>query len=127
MEDFPVFTLEEANYKIPEVIRVTEEAIARLEEIKEPYERLGFRKFNPIHNLTDDDLVKVEWARQIAALGVYPKGYFIVDFQSPDADTFYCWKYGETDVSHEHKKWETFVDRRRIRSNGQGTDRTHGG
>ena len=119
MEDFPVFTLEEANYKLPEVIRVTEEAIMRLEVIKEPYERLSLRKYNPIHNLTEEDLVRVIWAREIASMGVYPKGYFVVDFQSPTDDTFYCWKYGETEVCHEHKKWETFGDRRPIQNNGQ--------
>ncbi len=115
MEDFPVFSLEEANTVIPEVIRLTEETVERLEAIRHPYENLGLRKFNPMHNLTEDDLIKVEWARQVASMGIYPKGYFVVDFQSPEDDTFYCWTYGEPDVSHTHKKWETFTDRRPLR------------
>ena len=118
MEDFRVFTLEEANESLPDVIRVTEEAITRLEETREPYERLNLRKFNPYHELAEEDIVKVEWARKVASMGVYPKGYFVVDFQSPDDDTFYCWTYGETEVGHEHKKSETFGDRRPIRNNG---------
>ena len=116
MQDFPIFTLQEANEALPEVIRITEEALERLAAIQEPWSKLPFRKFDALYGVAEEDLIRSEWAHQIALRGIQPKGFFVVDFQSPDHDTLYCWSYGEEIVSHEHKTWETFVDRRPIRN-----------
>ena len=122
MEELPIFTLQEANAALPEVIRVTEEAIERLAHIQSPWSRLPFKKFDALHGVTEEDWIRAEWARQIAALGIAPKGYFVVDFQSPDPDTFYCWSYGEEAVSHQHRIWESFIDRRPIGDANQFED-----
>jgi hypothetical protein len=119
MEELPIFTLQEANAVLPEVIRLTEEAIESLMVIQSPWGHLPFRKYDALRGVAEEDWIHVEWARRVAALGIAPKGYFVVDFQSPDPDTFYCWSYGEEVVSHEHKIWETFVDRRSVHDGDQ--------
>ncbi len=122
MEELQIFTLQEANAALPEVIELTEEAIKRLAEVQALWSRLPFRKFDALHGLAEEDVIRIEWARAIAALGIAPKGYFVVDFQSPDPNTFYCWSYGEEAVTHEHKVWESFPDRRPIRDVSQFED-----
>lgn len=114
MENFTIFTLAEANDLLPEVMRVTDEAIARLAEMEYPWGKLPFRKYDALQGVAAEDLIRAEWAYSIAQLGVQPKGFFVVDFQSPDPDTLYCWGHGETVVEHEHKTWESFIDRRVI-------------
>ena len=115
MHEFPVFTLAEANDALPEVIRLTVVAVSRLTEIDEVWGKLPFKKFDAVQGAAAEDLIRAEWARRIAALGVQPKGYYVADFQSPDPDTVYCWGYPEGEVSHEHKSWETFFERRPVR------------
>jgi hypothetical protein len=106
------FTLDEANLILPQIVKITEEAARTLEDINEPFSDLGLRKWNPITGFVHEDLVKALWVERIAALGVYPKDFFSVDFASPDGETFYSWAYGEDRVCYEHKRWETFADRR---------------
>lgn len=114
MNEFPTWTLAEANIALPEVIRLTEIALEQLREIDTVWGRFPFTKFDALHGVAEEDLIRGRWAQQIAALGVMPKGFFVVDFQSPDPDTVYCWSYGETIIQHEHKTWETFTQRRPI-------------
>lgn len=109
------FTLDDANYALRDVIRVCEDALERIEQVQSPWQELGFAKYNMIHQATEEDLIKMEWAQQVSSMGIMPKGWLIVDFQSPDPDTVYCWRYGENEVSHEHKTWERFIHRRPIR------------
>jgi hypothetical protein len=106
------FTLQEANLVLPQVIKITEEAAKALEAVNEPFSRLGLRRWSPVTGFVHEDLVKAVWVERIATLGAYPKGFFDVDFESPDGETFYCWSYGEDMVCHEHKRWESFDDRR---------------
>lgn len=118
MEEYPVFTLEEANYAVQSVIEVTEETLAALKEARDRWSELGLpgiKKFYPLERVTEEDYLRLQWAHKIASMGIIPKGYFVVDFQSPDPEVLYCWAYGEDEVSHEHKVWETFTDRRPLR------------
>lgn len=122
MEDFPVFTVEEANYALTAVIEVTERTIASLEEARHRWSEIGIpglKKYHPLEQVTEDDYLRLQWASEIAALGIIPKGYFVVDFQSPDPDVFYCWTYGEEEISHQHKVWETFTDRQPLFKDSQ--------
>jgi len=115
-QEFCVFTLEEANSVLPEVIIITEAVRDKLRDIEEPWSKLPYKKFNALRGVADEDLIRAEWAHRVAALGVQPKGFFVVDFQSPDPDTVYCWTYGEDRVEHEHCAWESFALRRRVES-----------
>ncbi len=123
MDEFLTFTLNEANAALPDVIRVTEETLERLATIRHPWSRLSLRKFDAVHGVAVEDMIRTEWARCILEMGIQPKGFFVVDFQSPDPDTVYCWAYGEDAVTHEHKTWETFIDRRSIDNKDQFEDR----
>lgn len=114
MHEFPIFTLPQANAVIAEVIELTDRAVAKLQEIEKVWGALSFKKFDAIHGVAEEDLIRGEWAHRVAALGVMPKGFFVVDFQSADPDTVYCWGYGEECVTHEHKTWEGFPLRRKI-------------
>jgi len=123
MQGALVFTLDEANATLPEVIRITEETLARLQAIQEPWSRLSLKKFDALHGVAEEDLIRTVWARCMVELGLQPKGFFTVDFQSPEPDTLYCWTYGEDTVTHEHKTWETFVDRQLISNKNRSGDR----
>lgn len=114
MQEFPIYTLREANDALHEVIFITDAAIERLHEIEEPWSHLPFKKFDALRGVAEEDLIRAEWAHRIAGLGIMPKGFFVVDFQSPDPDTVYCWSYGEDCVEHQHQLWESFQSRRRI-------------
>jgi hypothetical protein len=116
MEEYREFTLQEANEILPEVIGITEEYIGRLAAVQEPWSRLGLRKFDALRGVAEEDLIRIEWAQRMAWMGIQAKGFFVVDFQSPDPETLYCWTYGEDEISHEHKIWETFTHRRRIKN-----------
>jgi hypothetical protein len=109
------FSLDDANYALRDVIRVCEDALEKIEQVQSPWQELGFAKYNMVQQATEEDLIKMEWAQQISSMGIMPKGWLIVDFQSSDPNTVYCWQYGENEVSHEHKTWERFIHRRPIR------------
>ncbi len=116
-DGFHVFTLEKANAVLPDVVKITKVAVDSLEEAKM---RL---KSEELHNKIeaqlryeeDSSVILAEWAQEIMALGVYPKGYFTVDFKSPTPDTLFCWTYGEEVITHTHKIFESFKDRVPIR------------
>jgi hypothetical protein len=112
MLEFSTFTLQEANNALHEVIYITDAALNRLQDIESPWARLSCKKFDAVRGVTEEDLIRAEWAQRIAALGIMPKGFFVVDFQSPDPDILYCWSYGEDCVGHEHNTWESFAQRR---------------
>jgi hypothetical protein len=112
---FRTFTLDDANFALSEVVRLCDEAIERVQRVQFPWHDLGFVKYHALHQISEEELIKLEWAQQIAEMGIMPKGWLIVDFQSPDPDTVYCWQYGEGEVCHEHKTWERFLHRRPIR------------
>jgi hypothetical protein len=114
MQDWPVWTLSEANAAVAEVIALTQKAIVEMARLERVWQHVPFQAYDALRGARREDLVRADWARNIAALGVQPKGYFIVDFQSVDPDTLLCWSYGETAITHEHKVWETFIDRRLI-------------
>jgi len=115
MSDTRVFTLEEANAVLPQIIEITEEAHRRIQEARFPWELIHCKKMDMSSGMTVEAVICQQWAEKVAELGGQPKGFFTVDFQSPYPKTLYCWTYGETEICHEHKVWETFVDRRPLR------------
>jgi hypothetical protein len=112
----PRFTLEQANALLPKIIEATERAVEDLEEARDRME--SEQIFNEADAQQSYDiqvgLTLERWAKEIIQLGVYPKGYFTVDFKSLIPDTLLCWTYGETTISHTHKVWENFTHRRSI-------------
>lgn len=118
-DGFRIFSLQEANLLLPDVIKITAIAAESLEDAKMRMKSeeiddnaLAQRKFEK-----ETAAILKEWSQEISALGIYPKGYFSVDFKSPIPDTLFCWGYGEEVISHTHKIFETFKDRMPIRNN----------
>lgn len=105
------FTLEEANLALPDVIRITEEALAELEAASHPFGKFGLRKWSAVTGIVEEEAIKAGWVRRIARMGVLPKGFFTVDFASLEEGVLYCWTHGEDKVAHQHKAWEGFADR----------------
>jgi hypothetical protein len=100
MQDWPVWTLEDAQAAVPQVIALTEEAARELARLEQQWRGLTIRPFDAVRGAPRETLVRADWARHIASLGIQPKGYFVVDFQSLDPDTLLCWSYGETEITH---------------------------
>ncbi len=118
-DGFHVFTLEKANALLPDVIKITEIALDSLEDAKMRMKSeeiddkvLAQRRFEE-----NTSVILEEWAQEIMALGIYPKGPFTVDFKSRIPGTLFCWTYGEEVITHTHKIFESFKDRVPVRNN----------
>ena len=118
-DGFHVFTLEEANAVLPDVIKITKIAVDSLADAKMRMksEEIDDRVLAQRRFEEDTSVILEEWAQEIMALGIYPKGQFTVDFKSRIPDTLFCWTYGEEVITHTHKIFESFKDRVPVRKN----------
>ena len=91
-----IFSYEEAVTLLPEVQRITGDAVARVESSvsaePEVYER-----------------IVTEWARAVMELGLEVKGLWLVDFDSGGG--YYCWHYPEPALEYFHGYEEGFGGR----------------
>lgn len=112
-DGFRNFSLEQANALLPRIIAITEGAVELLRTLREEFEAAGMGASTIAQSEFDETCghILANWSREVADLGVYPKGYFTVDFKSPVPDTLLCWTFGEHMVSHSHKIYESFKDR----------------
>lgn len=110
---FKKFTLEEANRLLPEIIALTRETIARLDAARRQREADVLLHGEPAEVLYQKlvNSILENWAQAVAERGVMPKGFFTCDFVTPNPERYFCWTYGETEISHTHRVTETFKDR----------------
>jgi hypothetical protein len=91
-----IFSYEQAVALLPEVQRVTNEAVERVENSvsAEPatYER-----------------IVTEWSDAIVALGIEVKGLWLIDFDSGGG--YYCWQHPEPALEYFHGYEEGFGGR----------------
>ena len=91
-----IFSYEEAVELLPEVQRITSEAVQHVEEME-----------------TDDpeayQEVVTAWAESIIALGIEVKGLWLVDFDSGAG--YYCWRHPEPALEFYHGYDEGFSGR----------------
>ncbi len=113
-DGFRTFTLNEANALLPKIIAVTEQTIIQLERIQEQRQADGLAAPVDEHDEETAEILQ-HWSAEMVKLGVYPKGFFTVDFKSHVPDTLLCWTYGEREISHTHKIFESFKDRAAIK------------
>ncbi len=116
-DGFRSFSLNEANATLPEVISVTEEAIAALDAARKQFgvdPEADSDDWEPEFETRTSDILET-WSRRIVAIGAYPKGYFTVDFKSSVPGTLFCWTLGEVEIRFTHKINESFRDRIPIR------------
>ena len=122
MDESPIWTLKEANAALPGLEVLTEFAVEELENSARCWRGLPFRAWDSLRGIAIEDGVRADWARAVTLMGMQPKGYFVVDFQSPDPDVLWCWSYGEETITHQHQTWETFGERRLIPRNDDNND-----
>ena len=91
-----IFSYEQAVALLPEVQRVTSDAVERLEAVvsdeSEAYER-----------------IVTEWAETVMSLGLEVKGLWLVDFDSGGG--YYCWRHPEPALEYFHGYEEGFGGR----------------
>jgi hypothetical protein len=104
--------LQDAQQLLPEVKRLTGEAVDRAENLAAQIERLG--KSDPERPRLIAELNEVieRWAERIRALDVDVKGLWLVDFDTGDG--YYCWMHPEPSVSHYHTYEDGFAGRIKI-------------
>jgi hypothetical protein len=91
-----IFSYEQAVALLPEVKRLTSEAMERVDDTvsteTEVYER-----------------IVTEWAEAVMDLGLEVKGLWLVDFDSGGG--YYCWKHPEPALEYFHGYEEGFGGR----------------
>ena len=109
-----VFTLSEANELIPQIVECTSKVLQRLDQIRKRYSPASKEADPTIPDwvMKEVEAALMDWSDRVMNLGVFPKGYFTVDFQSMDPEVLYCWSYGEEKIAYTHKVWENFSHRR---------------
>ena len=114
MSDWPIWTLEEASAMLPQIIALTQRAVLRLQVLERKWQGLPFRAYDPLRGAPCDDLIRADWARDVASLGVQPQGYFAVAFGSIEPEVLLSWAYGEVEIAFEVSAWESVHERRPI-------------
>ena len=91
-----IFSYEQAVALLPEVVRITSEAVDRVEQTtsEEP---------------ADYERIVTEWAESLVGMGVEVKGLWLVDFDSGGG--YYCWKHPEPALEYFHGYEEGFGGR----------------
>jgi hypothetical protein len=112
-DDTPrTFTYEEAIQILPEIQRITQNAISRVsvlaaqiyatkegEGLIKDYERQQARVVN-------------DWVLTVERLGCEVKGLWLVDFDKGDG--YFCWQYPEASLEYFHGYTEGFAGRTRL-------------
>lgn len=91
-----IFSYEDAVALLPEVQRLTSDAVERVDQALS--ETAG-----------DYERIVTEWARTVLSLGVEVKGLWLVDFDSGAG--YYCWKHPEPALEYFHGYDEGFDGR----------------
>jgi hypothetical protein len=92
------FTYEDASALLPEVQRLTQEAVDRAEALDEA-------------TATGDDYQRIvqDWADAVMSLGIEVKGLWLVDFDNGSG--YYCWQHPEESLQYFHGYDEGFRGR----------------
>ena len=93
-----LFTYEEAAALLPEVQRLTAEAVEEVEQLGESEEMM--EQYQTIVG---------RWAESIIRMGIEVKGLWLIDFDSGSG--FYCWQWPEPGLQFYHGYEEGFRGR----------------
>ncbi|MFQ5742059.1 MAG: DUF2203 family protein [Acidobacteriota bacterium] len=106
---YRIFTLEQANQALPEIVDLTHCTRTRLQALRATYGLSPEEESAKLEEETRGALN--EWVRTVLKSGAQPKGIFTVDFRSPDPNMLWCWTPDEDSITHRHFTWESFKDR----------------
>lgn len=82
-----IFSYEEAAALLPDVRRMTSDAVARVEELSEGA-------------IDEYQRVVETWAGQVMGLGIEVKGLWLIDFDNGSG--YYCWQWPEPSLQFFH-------------------------
>jgi hypothetical protein len=91
-----IFSYEQAAALLPEVARLTGEAVQRVED-------------TAAEDPSEYERILQEWAESVTSLGAEVKGVWLVDFDSGGG--YYCWKHPEPALEYFHGYDEGFGGR----------------
>ena len=91
-----IFSYEEAITLLPEVQRLTAEAVERVDQIDED-------------QVAEAQDIVAEWAQSLLDMGIEVKGLWLVDFDSGGG--YYCWQHPEPALEYFHGYEEGFPGR----------------
>lgn len=96
MSDKKIFTYEDAAALLPEVQRLTREALDEVEALPEEL-------------ANDAQRIVARWAEAVVSLGIEVKGLWLVDFDNGSG--YYCWHWPEPSLQFFHGYEEGFGGR----------------
>ena len=82
-----IFSYEDAAALLPDVQRLTQEAVDRVDAL-------------PENAQSDQQRVVQRWAESVMGLGIDVKGVWLVDFDCGSG--YYCWQYPEESLQYFH-------------------------
>ena len=91
-----IFSYEEAAALLPDVRRLTGEAVERIDALSE-------------EAVQDYQSVVEQWAASVMSLGIEVKGLWLIDFDSGSG--YYCWQWPEPGLQYYHGYEEGFGGR----------------
>ena len=90
------FTYEEAAVLLPDVLRLTHEAVEQVDALPEE----AVQQYQAIVS---------QWAESVMQLGIEVKGLWLIDFDNGSG--YYCWHYPEESLQYFHGYEEGFGGR----------------
>lgn len=96
MSEKKIFTYEDAAALLPEVQRLTREALDEVEAL-------------PEESAADAQKIVARWAEAVVRLGIEVKGLWLVDFDNGSG--YYCWHWPEPSLQFFHGYEEGFGGR----------------
>ncbi len=108
-----IFTFEEAVEVFPQVLGLTERAVADTAIVEAQVFALRPESHRRQEFEAEYTRIVREWAGRVMALGCEVKGLWLVDFDNGEG--YYCWKYPELEIGHFHDYMSGFSGRTKIR------------
>jgi hypothetical protein len=110
--EYRVFTLAEVRDAFPLVQRITRQAHADLEPVRQRLARLV--PGHPAQRVVEAqyEIIVRRWLGKMERLGLLVRGLWLVDFDTGDG--FLCWRFPQLKVGHYYAYGEAYTDRRPI-------------
>ncbi len=110
--DHRVFTLAEVREAFPVVQRITRQAYAELDPVRQRLARLvpGHPAQREVE--AEYEVIVRRWVGKMQRLGLLVRGLWLVDFDTGDG--FLCWRFPQLKVGHYYAYGEAYTDRRPI-------------
>ena len=83
-----IFTYEEAAVLLPEVRRLTDEAVSAIEGLADDASSAAYQR------------AVTTWAEALIGMGLEVKGLWLVDFDTGSG--YYCWSHPEESLQYYH-------------------------